>query len=177
MASGCNATPDGLRNDGALALQAASAPGRAYADINTVALAEPIAPHLAAADAGLSIDTRRLAAAASDCVVVEGAGAWHVPLSDDADPADRVGGDRWPTLLVVGIRLGCVNHAVLSARAIAARTTLVGWVANTVPRIQPRLADNVACLKRLIAAPLRAHVVCRAPATLALNPGPWLARS
>lgn len=182
VASGCEAAADGLRNDDALALQAAGSPGWDYDAINPIALAAPIAPHIAAADAGVVIDTQMLdvgharLAAASDWVVVEGAGGWHVPLSDNTDFADWVSGHAWPTLLVVGMRLGCVNHAVLSARAIADRAPFVGWVANTLPPRQPRLADNIACLERMIAAPLCARVACDAPRDFALNPEPWLAR-
>ena len=182
VASGCEATPDGLRNDDALALWGASTSGWDYDAINPIALTDPIAPHIAAADAGVTIDTDMLdagharLAAASDWVVVEGAGGWHVPLTDNIDFADWASGHDWPTLLVVGMRLGCVNHAVLSARAIAARTPLVGWVANTLPPVQPRLEDNVSCLERMIAEPLCARVACDAPLDLALNPEPWLAR-
>jgi dethiobiotin synthetase len=182
VASGCEPTPEGLRNEDALALWGASTPGWGYDAINPIALAEPIAPHIAAAEQGVTIDTGVLdagharLAADSDWVVVEGAGGWHVPLSDTIDFADWVSGHGWPTLLVVGMRLGCVNHAVLSARAIAARTALVGWVANTLPPVQPRLEENLSCLERMIEAPMRARVACDPPADLALNPEPWLAR-
>ncbi|MES1946649.1 dethiobiotin synthetase [Salinisphaera sp. C84B14] len=182
VASGCEATAAGLRNEDALALQAASTPGWGYDAINPIALAEPIAPHIAAADAGVMIDSDVLddgharLAAASDWVVVEGAGGWHVPLGAHTDFAEWVSGHRWPTLLVVGMRLGCVNHAVLSARAIGAATPLVGWVANTLPPIQPRLEENIACLEQAITAPLCARVACDPRADLALNPLPWLVR-
>ena len=116
-----------MRNDDALALLAESAPGLGYADINPVALELPIAPHLAARVAGTAIDVAALdraharLAASHDCVVVEGAGGWRVPLDDRLGFDDWVAARRWPVVLVVGLRLGCLNHALLSAEAIRAR--------------------------------------------------------
>ncbi|GAB3680988.1 dethiobiotin synthase [Salinisphaera aquimarina] len=182
IASGCERSGDGLRNDDALALQAASTPGWGYDAINPYAFAPPIAPHIAAADAGVVVDPAVLdaghaqLAANSDWVIVEGAGGWHVPLSSTLDFADWVSAARWPVLLVVGMRLGCVNHAILSARAIAAGTTLAGWIANTLPPLQPRIEANIECLEQRIAAPLRARVPIDPPAELGLNPEPWIVR-
>ncbi|MES1926386.1 dethiobiotin synthase [Salinisphaera sp. T31B1] len=183
VASGCARTPTGLRNDDALALQAAGTPGWRYDAINPYAFAEPIAPHVAAADAGVTVLPDRLdtgharLAAASDWVVVEGAGGWHVPLNAECDFADWVVGARWPVLLVVGMRLGCINHAVLSARAIRnAGAPLVGWVANLMPPLQPRVEDNLACLAQVLGVPPLARIPPMPDAELALNPEPWLAR-
>lgn len=179
VASGCEHSPDGLRNADALALQAAGTPGVDYDAINPYAFEPAIAPHIAAAEAGVAIDRQRLdagharLAADADYVVVEGAGGWHVPLSPDLDFAEWVGGHRWPVLLVVGMRLGCVNHALLSARAIAAATRLLGWVANELPLSQPRLEANVACLEPRMPAPMRARVAAHAHTRLALNPADW----
>jgi len=183
VASGCALTSEGLRNDDALALWAAGEPGWHYGDINPYAFADPIAPHIAAADAGVTVDTGVLAAgharlaAANDWVIVEGAGGWHVPFDDDIDFADWVAGVGWPVLLVVGMRLGCVNHALLSAHAIAARTGMAGWVANVMPPVQARVDDNIACLESRMPAPCRATIEPAPTAELALNPDPWLARS
>ena len=161
VASGCRATPLGLRNDDAEALIAASDPPPAYADCNPFALPEPIAPHLAAARAGVSIALDPLRAACAriagnaDRIVVEGVGGWAVPLSDALMQADLVRALGLPVILVVGLRLGCLNHALLSVRAIAAdRCTLAGWIGN---RIDPAMAcadDNLATLRARIAAPL-----------------------
>lgn len=152
VSAGCERTPEGLRNEDALALMQAAGGGFEYDEVNPVALAEPVAPHLAAADSGLMIDPAVLdaaharLAASADLVVVEGAGGWRVPLTPTLDTADWVAGHGWPVLLVVGMRLGCLNHALLSAEAISRRTRLAGWVANVLPPTQPRWQDNVASL-------------------------------
>lgn len=181
VASGCEKTPQGLRNEDALAMMAAGSPGFAYEEINPYAFEPAIAPHIAAADIGVTIDIERLDGAhdalaqQADWVVVEGAGGWHVPLAGTLDFATWASDHRWPVVLVVGMRLGCVNHALLSARAIAARTRLLGWVANTLPPIQPRLDDNLAWLDTAMPAPHCARVILDPPADLAIDPRPWLA--
>jgi dethiobiotin synthetase len=179
VASGCESTPNGLRNDDALALQAAGSPGYGYAQINPYAFAPPIAPHLAAEQANRPIDTTVLDAAharlvaSSDWVIVEGAGGWHVPLGRDTDFAGWVAERGWPVLLVVGMRLGCINHAILSANAIAERSPLVGWIANTLDAGQACPADNIACLENRLPAPLRAHVPNHPPPDFRLDPRGW----
>ncbi|MGB7755777.1 MAG: dethiobiotin synthase [Salinisphaera sp.] len=180
VASGCEVTPEGLRNEDALALMAAGSPGFTYDEINPCAFEPAIAPHIAAADAGTLISRDGLDAGhrslmtRADWVVVEGAGGWHVPLGADWDFADWVGGHGWPALLVVGMRLGCVNHAMLSARAIARRTRLVGWVANTLPPRQPRLDENLSWLTAAMPAPCLARVPIDPPAEHAIAPACWL---
>lgn len=162
VASGCDMTADGLRNDDALALIAASGRPLRYADVNPYAFAPPIAPHLAARAVGVTVDTAVLDAAyrrlAADCqvLVIEGAGGWRVPLSDTTSFADWVAAHRWPVLLVVGLRLGCINHSLLSAESIARRVPLVSWIANRLPPEQPEWAPNVETLQALIEAPLLA---------------------
>ena len=180
VASGCERTPNGLRNEDALALRAAGSPGFAYHEINPCAFEPAIAPHIAAAEAGVSIARATLdaghaeLATRADWVVVEGAGGWHVPLGSDWDFADWVTGHGWPTLLVVGMRLGCVNHAMLSARAIAAHTRLVGWVANTLPPRQPRLDENLSWLRAAMPAPCITQVPIDPSATYTIDPSCWL---
>ncbi|TJY58952.1 dethiobiotin synthase [Sinimarinibacterium sp. CAU 1509] len=160
VASGCIRTPDGLRNDDALALQAASTPGLRYAQINPLALEPAIAPHLAARQAGIEIRLDQLDRAHAeleadhDWIVVEGAGGWSVPLNDTQTIGDWVACRQWPVLLVVGMRLGCINHALLSADAIEARTALAAWVANTLPPAMPMLEDNIESLRARLPAPL-----------------------
>lgn len=180
VASGCMHTPAGLRNDDALALQAAGSPGWDYAQINPYAFAPAIAPHLAADEANQPIATPVLdaahdrLAAASDWVIVEGAGGWHVPLGHDTDFAGWVAARGWPVLLVVGMRLGCINHAILSTNAIARHNPLVGWIANTLDAGQPRLAQNIACLEARLRAPLRARVPNHPSPDFRLDPRAWL---
>jgi dethiobiotin synthetase len=161
VASGCRETPDGLRNEDAEALIAASTPPLAYAACNPFALPLAIAPHLAARDAGVEIAlgpivaAYRELAATADRVIVEGVGGWAVPLSDTLMQADLVRALGIPVVLVVGLRLGCINHALLSVRAILANgCALAGWIAN---RIDPAMAHadaNLDTLRARIAAPL-----------------------
>ncbi|WP_043114890.1 dethiobiotin synthase [Solimonas soli] len=159
VAAGCTATADGWRNDDAEQLLAASGGGLAYADVNPLALPAAIAPHLAARDVGLRIDTAILdagharLAARHALLIVEGAGGWRVPLDERIDFADWVGGHRWPVVLVVALRLGCLNHALLSVEAILRRTTLAGWIANVLPPPQERWQDNLDSLRARLPAP------------------------
>ena len=164
VASGAQRTALGLRNDDALALQAASTPGLRYEEVNPCCFEPAIAPHLAAREAGVEIDLSALDAAHEhlarrhDWVVVEGAGGWLVPLNPQHGFADWVGGQGWPVILVVAMRLGCINHALLSAEAIQRRTRLLGWVANLLPPVQERWRDNVDSLRARLPAPLLATV-------------------
>lgn len=139
VASGCTLTDLGWRNDDALALQAASAGRPDYALVNPFALPEATAPQLAARRAGIEVGLPPLVNAytqlsrQADTVVVEGVGGWLAPLADTLDHSDLARALAIDSvLLVVGMRLGCINHARLSARAIAADGfRLLGWVANT----------------------------------------------
>jgi dethiobiotin synthetase len=160
VASGCARSDGGWRNEDALALQAASDPRPPYEDVNPYALPDPLAPQLAARDAGVvvELDTLRAAharlRALSDVVVVEGVGGWAAPLSDTLMQADLVRAFDLPVVLVVGLRLGCLNHAFLSARAIAAdRCNLVGWIGNAIDPDMARREDNLQLLADGLAAP------------------------
>jgi dethiobiotin synthetase len=161
IASGCRATLQGLRNADAEALIAASDPAPAYADCNPFALAAPIAPHLAAAMSGTAITLEPIQAARArlareaDRVVVEGVGGWAVPLSDTLMQADLARALGLPVVLVVGLRLGCISHALLSARAIEADgCTLAGWIANRVEADMPFATENIETLRARIGARL-----------------------
>lgn len=143
VAAGCEITAAGLRNDDALRLQRASTVALTYEQINPVALASPIAPHFAAARIGVQLSVDTLAAHCqtvlrlnADLTLVEGAGGWRVPLNDDETFADIVKALNIPVILVVDIKLGCLNHALLTAEAIRNDgLVLAGWVANrTGPR-------------------------------------------
>jgi len=160
VASGCEATPQGWRNEDALLMQQASEPRPAYDDVNPYALPNPLAPELAAADAGVTIALDpilaahgRLAAMA-DTVVVEGVGGWAAPLSASLDQLDLVRALRLPLVMVVGLRLGCINHARLTARAIADDgVELLGWIANDIDPAMARMDDNFAILQRVLPVP------------------------
>lgn len=149
-----------LRNDDALALMAASGLDLAYHTVNPYCLEPPIAPHLAAAEAGIVIDpavilaARDDLAAACDFLVVEGAGGWRVPLGPRLDMQALALALGLPVLLVVGLRLGCLNHALLSEQAIrASGAQLLGWIGSQVDPLMPRLNDNIAALHERLGAP------------------------
>jgi dethiobiotin synthetase len=160
LASGCEATPDGLRNEDALALQAASDPRPAYDDVNPFALPAPLAPEIAAREAGIAVELApmltahaRLAAQA-DAVVVEGVGGWAAPLAPALMQADLVHALDVPVVLVVGLRLGCLNHAILSARAIEADgCRLAGWIGTGVDPAMLRIDENRELLAARMPAP------------------------
>lgn len=160
VAAGAEETPQGLRNDDALALQAAGNVELPYETVNPYCLAPPIAPHLAARQAGVRIERARILAAhdeiaaRAECVLVEGAGGWRVPLNEHMDFAGLAAGAGWPVLLVVGMRLGCINHALLSAESIAHRCRLLGWIANCLPPAQPMLVENIKTLESALPASL-----------------------
>ncbi len=160
VASGCESTPLGLRNEDALALQAASSAAVDYNLVNPLALSEPIAPHLAAAHAGMTISLPPLRLAfdrlcdSHQRVVVEGVGGWLVPLGPGLSAADIAKAWQLPVILVVGLRLGCINHALLSARAIDADgCSLLGWIGNTIDPHMLALEENLATLRTLMPAP------------------------
>jgi dethiobiotin synthetase len=157
VASGCVATADGWRNDDAMALLAASDPQPAYEDLNPYALPLPLAPELAARDAGVQVELSRIVQAharlrrMAPLVVVEGVGGWAAPLSATLTQADLVAALGIPVVLVVGLRLGCLNHAILSARAIEADgCRLLGWIGNAVdPQMERRDAHRAMLDARL----------------------------
>src|SRR6478735_2159659 len=160
VASGCELGPEGWRNEDALALQAASAGPPAYDDVNPYALPLPLAPELAARDAGVDIRLDRIVAAharlatAGDVVVVEGVGGWAAPLSASLMQVDVVRALGVPVVLVVGLRLGCLNHSILSARAIVADgCRLLGWVGNAIDPDMACREEHRAMLLSRIQAP------------------------
>ena len=161
VASGCQLTAEGLRNDDALTLLAQCSLPLRYDEVNPLAFAPAIAPHLAAREMGVSLDVSALQSAVqvildkgADFTLVEGAGGWRVPLGGIATLADLARALNLPVILVVGVRLGCINHAVLSAEAILADgLPLAGWVANVVDPNVARLNDNLATLTERLPAP------------------------
>ncbi|EIC23316.1 dethiobiotin synthase [Thiorhodovibrio frisius] len=164
IASGCQQTREGLRNADALALLAASSQPLPYNRVNPIAYAPPIAPHLAAESSGQRIDPDRILSAyrwlgtQADWVVVEGVGGWHVPLSEQLMvrdlPALLGDPEPLPVVLAVGLRLGCINHALLTAAAIAADGChLAAWVATQTDPEMLAVEANIAALRSRLSAP------------------------
>jgi dethiobiotin synthetase len=165
VASGSDPTPAGLRNSDALALMSAASVDAGYDIVNPYCFAPPISPHIAAREAGVEIDLQFLRsrfdalADGSDYVVVEGAGGWLAPVSDTAAMADLAAALALPVLLVVGLRLGCLNHALLTRESMATRgAAFAGWVANAIDPGFERAAENLATLTARLGAPPLAHV-------------------
>lgn len=166
VAAGCERLAGRLVSEDALLLMREASVVLDYDDVNPVALEPPIAPHLAAARTGrvlgveaLASHCRRIASRELDWVVVEGAGGWLVPLNDDETLADLCRALAADVVLVVGMRLGCLNHALLSAAQIAgAGLRLAGWVASCVGPEMPALEANLDSLERRIDAPCLGRV-------------------
>ncbi|MCE1116917.1 MULTISPECIES: dethiobiotin synthase [Pseudomonas] len=166
VASGCGVTPKGLRNSDALALIDESSIKLPYEQVNPFAFEPAIAPHVAAREAGVALEVQTLRDAmrhvldqGADFTLVEGAGGWRVPLSNHANLSDLAIALKLPVILVVGVRLGCINHALLSAEAIARDgLQLAGWVANIVDPRTSRLEDNLSSLAERLPAPCLGRV-------------------
>ncbi|MFJ4064167.1 dethiobiotin synthase [Pseudomonas sp. NPDC089996] len=166
VASGCTTTTKGLRNSDAQALIDQSSFKLAYEEVNPFAFEPAIAPHVAAREAGVALEVPVLARAmrhvldqAADFTLIEGAGGWRVPLSDHANLSDLAIALKLPVILVVGVRLGCINHALLSAEAIARDgLQLAGWVANIIEPKTSRLEENLASLAERLPAPCLGRV-------------------
>lgn len=161
IASGCVATPAGLRNADAEQLLAAASYPVPYPQVNPYAFEPAVAPHIAAHRARVRLDLEHITAMAhtlaaqADCLVVEGVGGWRVPLAGTMgvnDMAVRLG---LPVILVVGLRLGCINHALLTSESIErSGLPLAGWVANLVDAQMEMVAENVQDLSVRLPAPL-----------------------
>lgn len=166
VASGCTRTAEGLRNDDALALLAQCSLPLRYEEINPLAFEPAIAPHLAAREVGVTLNVssllepvRGVLAQGADFSLVEGAGGWRVPLAGEENLSDLAIALGLPVILVIGVRLGCINHALLSAEAIERDgLTLAGWVANIVDPHTARLEENLATLAERMPAPCLGRV-------------------
>lgn len=186
IAAGCHATSEGLRNDDALNLQAAANVALAYKQVNPVTFEAPIAPHIAAANVCEPIDMDLISATLSelqsseaDFLLVEGAGGWRLPIALPSESksgkaeflSDFVAEKQLPVVLVVGMKLGCLNHAQLTFEQIKRdNCKVIGWIAN---QIDPNMAcyhENLNSLSQLIDAPLIAEVKYQ-QATLTLSDG------
>jgi len=177
VASGCERRPEGLRNSDALALLGECTLPLNYEEVNPFAFAPAIAPHLAAREVGVALSAetlvgpvRHVLAKGADFTVVEGAGGWRVPLAGEESLSDLAIALDLPVILVVGVRLGCINHAVLSAEAILRDgLQLAGWVANIVDPRTSRLEENLATLAERLPAPCIGRVPrLSAPSSLAV---------
>lgn len=160
VASGCRATPSGLVNDDAARLQAQASFTVPYHQVNPYAFEPAIAPHLAAEAQGLSIEIEVIRQAlsgltqAADRVVVEGVGGWLVPINATQTMADVAVALGLPVIMVVAVRLGCLNHAMLTAAAIeAAAVPFGGWVANRLDPECEAADELIAALRQRLAAP------------------------
>ncbi|EOW6643447.1 dethiobiotin synthase [Cronobacter muytjensii] len=165
VASGSEMTPEGLRNSDALSLKRHSSVALRYEQVNPLTFGEPTSPHIASREEGQPIDFAVMSAGLraleqqADWVLVEGAGGWFTPLTDDATFADWAQQERLPVILVVGVKLGCINHALLTAQAVqAAGLRLAGWVANDVQPPGRRHQDYLATLQRLLPAPMLGEI-------------------
>jgi len=164
-------------NEDAARLRAAGSFDPGLALLNPYCLKEPVAPHIAAAREGVDIAPERIVAAfealraRADVVIVEGVGGFRVPLGPAWDTADLACALGLPVILVVGMRLGCINHALLTAEAIAGRgLILAGWIANRIDPAMLSFEENVRTLEARLAAPLLGtipHVADGDPATAA----------
>ena len=160
VAAGCMATPDGPRNDDALELLAASNVPAAYEDVNPWLLSTPASPHLAARLDGVTIGherilaAQRILAAAGEILIVEGAGGWLAPISATETMADVAAKMALPVVLVVGMRLGCLNHALLTRAAIrASALPFAGWIANGLESPMAHSRENVETLAARFGGP------------------------
>jgi dethiobiotin synthetase len=161
VAAGVEPTPQGPANPDVVALRRASSWAAPLNQVNPYCFEPPVAPHLAAQEAGVRIEIAPIRRAfdalraTADAIVVEGVGGFLVPLNDREDAADLAVALALPVVLVVGMRLGCLNHALLTQQAVAARSLrLCGWIANSIDPHMARFEQNLQALRERVAAPL-----------------------
>ena len=159
VASGCESTSDGLRNDDALSLMAAANVLLPYEVVNPYAFEPAIAPHIAAEQAGQLIDIDRISALVqtieADYLVIEGVGGWCVPLGNGCLLAELAKAAADEVIIVVGMRLGCINHALLTAAQIERDgMSIKGWIANHVDPDMQAQSENMVTLQALMPIPL-----------------------
>ncbi len=169
IAAGCEKINGELRNADVSALLAASNIAARLEDVNPYTFEPAIAPHIAAEQVGATVSLNKIKHAfdalqsQADVVIVEGAGGFRVPINREQTMADLAIQLNLPVIMVVGIRLGCINHALMTAGSIrAAGLNLVGWVANRIDPNMPALEENVETLKAMIKAPCIADVAWNA---------------
>jgi dethiobiotin synthetase len=160
VAAGCEQTTEGLRNSDALLLQSVITQPLSYDQINPYALEAAIAPHIAAQQERRSLSVDRLSGfcrgvlSSANFTLLEGAGGWRVPINARETLADLAKNLQLPVIVVVGVRLGCINHALLTFEAvIRAGLSIAGWVANCVDAQMPALQENIDSLRARLPAP------------------------
>jgi dethiobiotin synthetase len=167
IASGCEQTVHGLRNHDALQLQSHASIQLSYSQVNPYALLEPIAPHLAMQQQGIAVTANQVSAHCEQMItqyaphvcVIEGAGGWWVPLNAQQSFADIAQQLAAQVILVVGMRLGCINHALLTYAAIRdSGLPIAGWVANCVDNTMLVQQANIETLQQRLPIPLLAKV-------------------
>jgi dethiobiotin synthetase len=181
VASGSEMTPQGIRNRDALALQRSSSVALRYEQVNPLAFLEPTSPHIVSALERRPVNFDTLSAGLraleerADWIQVEGAGGWFTPLSASATFADWVVRERLPVILVVGIKPGCINHALLTAQAVqTSGLTLAGWIANNVQPPGRYHTGYLATLVSRLPAPLLGEIPHLPDAGAEQNAGRWL---
>lgn len=174
VAAGCKETDDGLRNDDALKLIEQSTEALPYEQINPIALKEAIAPHIAAQRLRRPLGASRIVGFLrgvlminrADFTVIEGAGGWRVPLNPKETLADCAKELKLPVVLVIGMKLGCLNHALLTVEAIQRDgLKLAGWVANKIDGDMDAYDENMETLHAMIQAPCLGEIPFLAGAT------------
>ena len=160
VAAGTTVYPEGLMNEDAMLLQQQSSVKAAYQLLNPYLFKEPVAPHIAARYEKVQIDMASIASAfdllkqQAEVTLVEGAGGWLVPMNDRLDIADIAVQLKLPVILVVGLKLGCINHARLSVQSIyASGCQIAGWVGTQVDPEMSRRDENIETLTHYINAP------------------------
>lgn len=163
LAAGADEFPEGLQNEDARILMQASTEKLPYQSVNPVLLNEPMAPHIAAERERKRLSVQSLAGfcrgtlmtSKAEFTLVEGAGGWRVPLNPHETLADLTKALNLEVILVVGMKLGCLNHALLTAEAIEKDGVKIrGWIANTLEPDMNGLQENIQTLQRMIRAPL-----------------------
>lgn len=166
VAAGCELLEEGLQNSDALSLQKTASVKLSYSEVNPIAFEAAIAPHIAAKQTGKRLSADRIAALCRgsmmnphDFLLIEGAGGWRVPFSRKETFADVPKLLGTPVILVVGMKLGCINHALLTVEAIMRDgLSVAGWVANRVDPDMQCYTENVATLEAMLPAPLLGEV-------------------
>lgn len=166
ISAGCEETSFGLRNSDALILKQHSSIEVNYEAVNPIAYKQPIAPHIAAIENNHAIDISIidrgfdfLQKKHPNYLFVEGAGGWHLPINNKQLFSEWVVEKKLPVIVVIGLKLGCLNHALLTVKSIQqSGLTIAGWIANHLQHDMPYVEQNIQTLKDLIAAPLIGRV-------------------